>query len=50
MLNGLATFASAMPFHDRFFIWSWTMGPMLIVYSISFAKYTLGGRKMRPSN
>jgi hypothetical protein len=31
LLNSLATIFSLLPFHDRFFMWSWVLGPALIV-------------------
>ena len=39
ILNSLAVFTSLKPFHDRFFDWSWAIGPLLIIYSFHFLKY-----------
>lgn len=39
VLNSLCIPTSLLPYHDRFFIWSWVFGPALIIYSLSFFKY-----------
>jgi hypothetical protein len=31
VLNGLATIFSLMPFYDRFFMWSWALGPVIVL-------------------
>ncbi len=31
LLNALATVFTLLPFHDRFFMWSWVLGPALLV-------------------
>ncbi|QOY93617.1 EpsG family protein [Massilia sp. UMI-21] len=36
LLNSLATIFSALPFHDRFFMWSWVLGPALVIASLRF--------------
>lgn len=41
ILNSLCVFTSLMPFHDRFFIWSWVFGPLLIISTLNFSKYTV---------
>lgn len=45
ILNALSTFTADRPFSDRFFMWSWVIGPLLFVYALSFSKYQFGTRK-----
>ena len=41
ILNSLCIPTSLLPYHDRFFIWSWVFGPSLIIYGLSFFKYKI---------
>jgi hypothetical protein len=42
VLNALATVFSLMPFYDRFFMWSWAVGPIMLLAVLS-------GRRERSS-
>jgi hypothetical protein len=42
VLNSLATVFSLMPFYDRFFMWSWAIGPIMLLAVLS-------GRRERSS-
>lgn len=44
MINGLATLTAMMPYHDRFFLWSWVMGAALIVVPLRAGQTSGEGR------
>jgi hypothetical protein len=41
ILNSMCAFTSLIPYHDRYFIWSWVLSPLLIIFSLNFFRYTV---------
>jgi hypothetical protein len=42
ILNAMAMFMVELPYHDRFFLWSWIMGPALLSFFIGKSSFRFG--------
>lgn len=41
ILNSLCMYTSFMPYYDRYFLWSWAIGPVLLSLSFKYIKYKI---------